>query len=86
MSVNYRYGFCPRCGKKMITTKSYKETIGNSVVTFTEKACSDSECQKEFEKAQALEKLARDRIKTEKAKKEEERLILRQKLRNQKTH
>lgn len=37
---------CTRCGKLRIVTGTYKETVGNSSVTYTQTACSDIECQK----------------------------------------
>ncbi len=47
-----QYGnYCWRCGKERIFVRSWKEKIGSSVVTTTEMACPDSECQKMVEKA-----------------------------------
>ena len=37
---------CIRCGKERIFVRSWKEKIGNSVVTTIENACPDPECQK----------------------------------------
>lgn len=41
---------CPRCGKGRIYVKSWKEKVGYSIVTTTETACPDDECQKKVEK------------------------------------
>lgn len=37
---------CTRCGKQRITVKTYKEKVGNSLVTYTLNECSDPDCQK----------------------------------------
>lgn len=41
---------CYRCGKERIFVRTWKDKVGNSVVTTTESACPDSECQKMVEK------------------------------------
>jgi hypothetical protein len=41
---------CIRCGKERIVAKSWNETIGTSVVTYTTTVCPDPECQKIVEK------------------------------------
>lgn len=41
---------CSRCGKERIIIRSWKEKIDGSVITNTETACPDKECQKEVEK------------------------------------
>lgn len=40
---------CYRCGKERIFVRSWQEKIGYSVVTTTESACPDPECQKKVE-------------------------------------
>lgn len=46
-----QYGnYCWRCGKERIITKTWKEKVNNSVVTTTETACPDKECQMTVEK------------------------------------
>lgn len=46
-----QYGnYCWRCGKERVVTKSWKEKIGNSVVTTTETVCPDIKCQELVEK------------------------------------
>ena len=37
---------CTRCGKMRVTTRTYDEKVGNSVVTYTINECSDPDCQK----------------------------------------
>ena len=37
---------CSRCGKKRINKKTWKETVGTSVITYTETVCPDKACQK----------------------------------------
>jgi len=37
---------CIRCGKVRITTKTWKEHVGTSLVTYVETVCPDPECQK----------------------------------------
>jgi hypothetical protein len=40
---------CTRCGKPRIAVKTWNETIGTSVVTYTQTVCPDPECQKAVE-------------------------------------
>lgn len=37
---------CIRCGKARIPGKSWKETLGGAVITYTQTVCPDPECQK----------------------------------------
>ena len=37
---------CIRCGKPRLVVKTWKENLGYSVVTATETACPDNDCQK----------------------------------------
>lgn len=37
---------CTRCGKPRVTVRTYKEKVGNSIVTYTINECSDPDCQK----------------------------------------
>ncbi len=63
---------CIRCGKPRIVTKTWTETINNSVVTFTETSCPDTECQKMVEKMlqSKRDKLASLQEKSERKRKE----------------
>jgi hypothetical protein len=36
---------CIRCGKERISAKSWTETVGTSVVTYTNYVCPDPQCQ-----------------------------------------
>lgn len=47
---------CIRCGKERIIVKIWKEKIGYSVVTTTETACPDKECQKMVDKTNKKQK------------------------------
>lgn len=40
---------CIRCGKPRIVKKTWKEKIGNAVMTMEETSCPDPECQKEVD-------------------------------------
>lgn len=42
---------CTRCGKERIIVRTWKETVGYSVVTTRETACPDKACQKMVEQA-----------------------------------
>jgi len=42
---------CIRCGKQRVVGKIWKEKVGYSVVTTTESACPDIECQKIVDKS-----------------------------------
>ena len=44
---------CIRCGKERLDGKSWKGKVGNTVVTYTNTFCPDSECQKIVDKATA---------------------------------
>ncbi len=51
---------CPRCGSKMRVGKTWKEKMamfdgGTRIVTYSEKVCSNKECQDEFDKQRRLE-------------------------------
>lgn len=37
---------CVRCGKSRIVSKTWSEKVDNSMVTYTQTVCPDSECQK----------------------------------------
>jgi len=41
---------CIRCGKTRIVTKTWKEYVGTSTVTYTTTACPDQACQKIVDK------------------------------------
>ena len=41
---------CSRCGKERIIVRTQKEKVDSSVITNTETACPDKECQAEVEK------------------------------------
>ncbi len=41
---------CSRCGKERIIIRTWKEKVDSSVITNTETACPDKECQLEVEK------------------------------------
>lgn len=41
---------CSRCGKERIVVRTWKEKVDSSVITNTETACPDKECQTEVEK------------------------------------
>ncbi len=49
--MNQSGNYCWRCGKERIVVRSWEEKVGTSVVTTTETACPDIECQKLVEKA-----------------------------------
>ena len=53
---------CFRCGKQRITIHSFKDRIGDSVVTSTETVCPDPECQAQVEKQLNKERLQRERL------------------------
>jgi hypothetical protein len=42
---------CIRCGQERIVIKTWKETVGTSVITFSESKCPDPDCQKIVDKA-----------------------------------
>lgn len=73
MTADLRDNFCSRCGKQRVVVKTYKEKIGNSVVTYTEKACPDPDCQKRVNTQLASDETKRKRIKSENVKREQER-------------
>jgi len=64
---------CTTCGKERIVTKTYKEKVGTSYVTFKEMTCPDPECQKKINKVLSNEKAKRQRIKDEKERADLER-------------
>lgn len=37
---------CSRCGTERVIVRTWKERVGNSIVTNTEKKCPNPECQK----------------------------------------
>ncbi len=41
---------CSRCGKERIIVRTWKEKVDSSIITNTETACPDKECQLEVEK------------------------------------
>lgn len=75
MSKNFQSNLCPLCGKQRIVVKTYKEKIGNSVITYTEKTCSDPVCQKKLDGQLAQEQKKRNLITKEQEKREEERKL-----------
>lgn len=56
---------CSRCGKERIFIRLWKEKINNSVITTTENACPDKECQKIVEKdnKKSIERLRQSQLK-----------------------
>jgi hypothetical protein len=64
---------CTRCGKDRVVTKTYKEKVGGSYVTYREMACPDPECQKKVQAVLTKEKDKRVLIKNEQNRREEER-------------
>ncbi|MBU2036003.1 hypothetical protein KKC36_00945 [Patescibacteria group bacterium] len=73
MSKNFQNNLCPLCGKQRIVVKTYKEKIGNSVITYTEKICPDPVCQKKLDGQLAQEQKKRNLIIKAQKKREEER-------------
>jgi hypothetical protein len=71
--TNFQNNLCPLCGKQRIVVKTYKEKIGNSVITYTEKTCPDPLCQKKLDGQLAQETKKRKLITKEQEKREEER-------------
>lgn len=59
---------CMRCGKTRIVVKSWKETINNSVVTFTETACPDKECQKKVDEENTAKQVKRQETEAKRSK------------------
>lgn len=49
--MNRHNNSCWRCGKERVVVRSWKEKVGNSIITTTETACPDVECQKLVDKA-----------------------------------
>lgn len=47
---------CIRCGKPRVEGKSWKSSLGNSVITHTQTICPDAECQKAVEQGIADKK------------------------------
>jgi len=47
---------CTRCGKQRIFVRTWKQKIGYSVITTTETACPDKECQKMVDKGNKNQK------------------------------
>ncbi len=57
---NIYKNLCSRCGKERIFVKTWEEKIGYSVITTTETACPDEECQKQVEKTNKNQKAKYD--------------------------
>lgn len=57
---------CTRCGKERIVVKTWREKIGYSVVTTTETACPDKECQKIVYKSNQDQKKQNRRLQVKK--------------------
>ncbi len=53
---------CSRCGKERIITESHQEAIGSGLVTFTQTACPDPECQIKVLKQIEMDKIKRQQI------------------------
>lgn len=48
--MNVRYSNpCVRCGTERIVLKTWKERVGNSIVTNTKTICPNPECQKKVD-------------------------------------
>lgn len=71
--ANFQNNLCPLCGKQRVVVKTYKEKIGNSVITYTEKSCPDPECQKKLNGQLAKEDKKRRDITKEQKNRENER-------------
>lgn len=41
---------CIRCGKERVIKKTWKELVGNSLITYTTTTCPDAKCQEIVEK------------------------------------
>lgn len=59
---------CIRCGKPRIVSKSWKEQVGMSFLTYTMTVCPDPECQKVVDdqlksKKDKLEKIQKESVK-----------------------
>lgn len=54
---------CIICGKQRIIVSSSQEMIGNTMVTSTEMACPDADCQKKLDKQLREEKRKRESAK-----------------------
>jgi hypothetical protein len=61
---------CTRCGKPRVTTRTYDEKVGNSVVTYTINECSDPDCQKVVDKGLKEDEKRRVMVKNDQAKRE----------------
>jgi hypothetical protein len=61
---------CTRCGKPRIAVRTYKEKVGNSVVTYTINECSDPNCQKVVDKQLHEDKRRRVLVREEQVKRE----------------
>ncbi len=64
---------CTRCGKIRVTVKTYKEKVGNSVVTYTINECSDPDCQKVVDKGLKEDEKRRVIVRNDQAKRELQR-------------
>jgi hypothetical protein len=66
---------CPRCGKQRVVTKTYKEVVGVSVVTYAEMSCPDPKCQALVEKGLLAEDIKRKAMKKEHDRREAEKKV-----------
>lgn len=66
---------CSRCGKLRVVARTYQETVGISVVTYTEMSCPDSLCQGLVEKNLQVEANKRKVLKDDKEKRDAERKL-----------
>jgi hypothetical protein len=66
---------CSRCGKQRIVARTYKETVGISIVTYTEMSCPDPLCQGLVEKNLLVEANKRKVLKDDKEKRDAERKL-----------
>ena len=64
---------CPRCGKKRLVTRVYKEKTPSGYVHYKITSCSDPECQKIVDKKLNDEEKKRKAIKKEQERREKER-------------
>lgn len=67
---------CTRCGKARIIARTWKEQVGNAVLTRSEHICPDPDCQKLVQKNLDGEFEKRKNVEREKHQRELERLQL----------
>ncbi len=62
MQIQTQNNPCIRCGKQRIRVGTYKELLGNSIVTRTKTACPDVTCQAIVDRQLNKEKKQRERF------------------------